>query len=242
MKSITIAATISVLACLLTTATNAFRPTEFRKKAPTRAQAPIHPVAVQVEGTISESEKADDSRRGFLTVAATLAFTFAKPNASNAAYGQDAKIIMPDVIQGMDDRNKKQCLVESLGNRECLVYLDPDNQLYKGTDGNVCFERLGNSIAAMKDLPTYIESKQWNKVHGVMTGPMGTLSSTMNDLTNNIDDDGAKNKVKNLSVDIRKDLYAISGAADRKNVKEALSAFEKAEVKLDKFVSLVSSK
>ena len=57
-----------------------------------------------------------------------------------------AQILIPDVVQGMSDRANKQCLVESLGNRECLVYMDPENQLYKGSDNKLLFERLGVSI------------------------------------------------------------------------------------------------
>ena len=73
-------------------------------------------------------------------------------------------------------------------------------------------------------------------MQGVLTGPMGTLSATMNELTKN-----DTNRAKKLSVEVRNALYAITGAADRKNPKEALSAYEKAVEKLDKFVMLVSS-
>jgi len=44
------------------------------------------------------------------------------PDYAKAVYGSDAKMMFPDPIQGMADRAGKQCLVESLGNRECLVY------------------------------------------------------------------------------------------------------------------------
>lgn len=90
----------------------------------------------------------------------------------------------------------------------------------------------------MKDLPTYIESKQWNSVLGVLTGPMGSLSSNMNELTKNAADG---NGAKKLSVDVRNDLYAIAGAVDRKNPKDAMAAYDKAVVKLERFVTLVSS-
>ena len=44
------------------------------------------------------------------------------PSVANAVYGSDAKMTFPDPIQSMSDRAGKQCLVESLGTRECLVY------------------------------------------------------------------------------------------------------------------------
>mmetsp|Transcript_1729 Transcript_1729/g.3695 ORF Transcript_1729/g.3695 Transcript_1729/m.3695 type:complete len:257 (+) Transcript_1729:10-780(+) len=235
-----ILAAVPLLYCMLNTSA-AFHTTEIHRKAPTRTFARTHSSIgigpVPVENGISESEgNANDSRRAFLATA--LAFTFAKPTVSNAVYGEDAKILIPDVVQNMADRNTKQCLVESLGTRECLVYLDPDNQLYKGSDADLLFERLGSSFAALKDVPTYIENKQWSKILCTLTGPMGTLSSTMNELIKNVDENEV---IKILSVDIRKDLYAIAAAAERKNGNEAYNAYEKAEKKLDKFVTLVSS-
>mmetsp|Transcript_25457 Transcript_25457/g.54988 ORF Transcript_25457/g.54988 Transcript_25457/m.54988 type:complete len:230 (+) Transcript_25457:146-835(+) len=221
---------------LLFPSCTAFRPAVHRM-GPIKTGMSDHPTPVEVQ------DGTNNSRRNFIVSAASaLAFTIAKPAPSNAVYGADAKIELPDIVQGMADRNTKQCLVESLGNRECLVYLDPENQLYKGSDAELLFERLGRSIAALKDVPQYIENKQWNKVQGVLTGPMGTLSSTMNELVKNVEDSGVQNKCKGLSVDIRKDLYAIALAADRKQVKDAQISFEKAEEKLDRFVTLVSSR
>jgi hypothetical protein len=41
-----------------------------------------------------------------------------------------SKMTFPDVVQGLSDRNTiKQCLVESLGNRECLVYRGDEEKL-----------------------------------------------------------------------------------------------------------------
>ncbi|KAL9190184.1 hypothetical protein ACHAXT_007395 [Thalassiosira profunda] len=237
MKKI-ISAAISWLSFAVTS--TAFRPAEVNRKAPMRSHSPNdHLLPVQQNGgaIFDDEREANDSRRSFLAAAAVaVACTVAKPSVGNAVYGADAKIELPDIVQGMDDRNKKQCMVESLGTRQCLVYLDPENQLYKGSDAKLLFERLGSSVTALQDVPTYIETKQWNKVQGVLTGPMGTLSATMNELTKD-DTTGAKK----LSSEVRNSLYAISGAADRKNPKEALSAYEKAVEKLDKFVLLVSS-
>jgi hypothetical protein len=53
--------------------------------------------------------------------ATAAAVVGSNPQPVYATYGMDAKIELPDVIAGMNDRQNKQCLVESLGNRECLV-------------------------------------------------------------------------------------------------------------------------
>jgi hypothetical protein len=57
---------------------------------------------------------------------------FSEPKIANA-YGEDATMELPDIIGGMSDRVNKKCLVESLGTRQCLVYMDDEaNLLYKG--------------------------------------------------------------------------------------------------------------
>jgi hypothetical protein len=163
-------------------------------------------------------------------------------SAANAVYGADAKIELPNIAQGMADRANKQCLVESLGNRECLVYEDPDNKLYKSADSKILFDRLGSSIESLKRLPNYITNKQWSNVRSVLTGPMGSLSSTMNELVKLIDEESpVRIQCKNLSRDIRTDLYAINTMVDRKDGKQALVYFDKATEKLETFVQLVGS-
>ena len=59
-------------------------------------------------------------RRNFLSAGLAFSVALANPSVTNAAYGDSAQILIPDVVQGMSDRTNKQCLVESLGNRECL--------------------------------------------------------------------------------------------------------------------------
>lgn len=137
-------------------------------------------------------------------------------------------------------RTNKQCLVESLGNRECLVYLDPENKLYKGNDGKVLFDRLVASVSAMKDIPDYIAAKQWNNVQTTMTGKMGNLSLTMNELSKLIEEDAVKEKCRSLAVSIRNDLYDIDGSCSRKDQAGASKSYDKAVAKLEKFVALVN--
>jgi hypothetical protein len=68
-----------------------------------------------------------DRRQALWTMVGTstligAASVTAFPDPSCAVYGSDAKMLFPDPIQSMSDRADKQCLVESLGTRECLVY------------------------------------------------------------------------------------------------------------------------
>ena len=106
--------------------------------------------------------------------------TTINPSVARAEFGADAKMTFPDVVQGMADRSTKQCLVESLGNRECLVYReDAEKLLYKGADVEVLLQRLQASTDALDRIPPLVESKQWNAITGILTGPMGQLSSTL---------------------------------------------------------------
>ena len=189
---------------------------------------------------LGKSSDGSIDRRGFIAASIIVPSILGQSEHAEATYGADAKIMIPDVVQGISDRTNKQCLVESLGNRECLVYLDPENQLYKGSDGKILFDRLAASILAMKNIPSYIESKQWNNVESTLTGKMGNLSFTMNELAKLIGDGSVKDKCKTLSVDIRNDLYAIAGSCSRKEQAGALKSYNNALLKLEKFVALVN--
>ncbi len=184
----------------------------------------------------------DTSRRSVFASALATYSVLSLPFAANAVYGADANIQMPNIAQGISDRATKQCLVESLGNRECLVYEDPDNKLYKSADSKILFERLGTSVEALKRLPDYIANKQWNNVQSVLTGPMGSLSYNMNEIVKLIEEDNPiKSQCKDLTGNIRKDLYAISAAISSKDDKQAIINYERASEKMEKFVKLVSS-
>lgn len=204
------------------------------------------PILVELNAKVGCDDSVDNSRRSVFTAFSTALVVYSviavPSSAANAVYGADAKIELPNIAQGMADRANKQCLVESLGNRECLVYEDPDNKLYKSADSKILFDRLGSSIESLKRLPNYITNKQWSNVRSVLTGPMGSLSSTMNELVKLIDEESpVRIQCKNLSRDIRTDLYAINTMVDRKDGKQALVYFDKATEKLETFVQLVGS-
>ena len=87
-----------------------------------------------------------------------------KASSAHAVYGTDANIAMPNVMEGISNRVNQQCLVESLGNRECLVYLDPEKKLYNGADGKELVERLGKSTEYLATIPALVAEKKWSKV------------------------------------------------------------------------------
>ena len=139
------------------------------------------------------------------------------PGPAGATAGVDANMAFPDVIGGMNDRATKQCLVESLGNRECLVYkeTDPDKLLYKGVDGPTLVARIEKASKALGDVPALVDKKKWNDINGLLTGPMGELSSTLTLLCG---DDASKTK---LARKVKEDLFAM-GTANTQRQPEAI--------------------
>jgi len=177
----------------------------------------------------------DMDRREALFAAAGMvwATTTGMPSAAHAVYGADAKIELPNPIESMNQRTNQQCLVESLGNRECLVYLDPANKLYQGAEGSVLLERLEKASEALASMPELIEAKKWSKVIGVMTGPMYPLGTTMDQLCK-LDETSTNSAA--LAKKVKTDLYAIGASAERKDVARALENHQKATQDLVAFV------
>ncbi len=107
-----------------------------------------------------------DRREAAFALIGTMWSIGVLPSPANAVFGADAKIEIPNVMDNMNNRVNQQCLVESLGNRECLVYLDPENKLYKGADSQVLIERLETATAALAEIPSLVSEKKWSKVSG----------------------------------------------------------------------------
>ena len=150
-----------------------------------------------------------------------------------AAQGDFAKIEMPNVVQGISDRVNKQCLAESLGSRECLVYAEDGNRLYQGADAKVLLGRVEAAIQALGNVPALVESKKWSQVTGVLTGPMGDLVRNMLQLAD-LSENSAQSK--KLIQTVKTDLYAISAAIERKDGAAALKYHQAATKDLLSFV------
>ena len=151
-----------------------------------------------------------------------------------ATYGNEAKIELPNVAQGLADRNNKQCLVESLGSRECLVYADPDNKLYQGLDSQKLLQKVELSSVALAKIPALVDEKKWSGVNSILTGPMGELLGVMNQLaplsTQQPDQSVA------LAKQVKLQIFAISAAVGRKDGNGIRTATEGASTALVAFV------
>mmetsp|Transcript_29067 Transcript_29067/g.35403 ORF Transcript_29067/g.35403 Transcript_29067/m.35403 type:complete len:280 (+) Transcript_29067:42-881(+) len=159
------------------------------------------------------------------------------PDVANAAFGEDAKMTIPNFVEGMTDRIEKQCLVETLGNRECLVYLDPENQLYQGADNTVLLQRMEKATLALESIPDLVEKKKWTAITGVLIGPMGELSGTMKELGKLTSEDSRKKKLGDIAKAVKGDINAMAAAADRKDGGKILEWQAKATDHLVEFVA-----
>eukprot|EP00980_Cylindrotheca_fusiformis_P019367 scaffold6649_cov65-Cylindrotheca_fusiformis.AAC.4 len=170
-------------------------------------------------------------------VGTLLPLPIAPITAANAEYGVDAKLSFPDVIQGMNDRATKQCLVESLGNRECLVYReDAEKLLYKGADVNILIQRVQTSTDALDKIPTLVEKKQWNAITGILTGSLGELSSSLTMLSK-LASNNNNNLAKEKAQIVKQDLFAMGTATTNKQAEAVLKYQKKALEDLAIFLS-----
>jgi hypothetical protein len=174
-----------------------------------------------------------DRREALFALAGSLWAVGLLPDPAFAKAGTDANIQIPNPLQKITDRATKQCLVESLGNRECLVYMDEDNKLYEGTDRQLLLGRVEASAKALATIAAYIESKKWSQVTGVLTGPMGELVKTMGQLAD-VSPNAAACK-KRISA-FKTDLYALAAAVDKRDGSLALISHSAATASLVDFV------
>jgi hypothetical protein len=150
-----------------------------------------------------------------------------------ATYGQDAKIELPNPVQDMARRTNEQCLVESLGNRQCLVYLDPANKLYQKPDNQVLLQRIDKASASLATIPALAQAKKWSQVNGVLTGPLGQLVLTMQGLAKQ-----SENTIEAMAIakKVKGDIIDIGQASDKKLGNKVLEYHQKATDDLVAFI------
>lgn len=147
------------------------------------------------------------------------------PEPAYAEYGAEANIFIPNPYDALNDRATKNCLVESLGTRQCLIYADEANFLYKGADDGVLIERIEKASKSFGTIPALVFNKKWSQVTGVLTGPMGELIRNMSQLAAmSRNQEQSKNLIKVL----KNDLYAMSDGVSRKDQDIVLKNHEKA--------------
>eukprot|EP00986_Skeletonema_menzelii_P000598 scaffold162_cov143-Skeletonema_menzelii.AAC.17 len=123
---------------------------------------------------------------------------------------------MPNYIEFLIEKNK---------------VVDPTTLLYQGPDIELQLKRIGEAGARLPEVAALAEEKKWSQVQGIITGPLGTLLQTMNNVANAKEATAAAKTVK-------QDLNDINAASQRKDSALCIKAAGKAAADLEKFVNI----
>lgn len=198
---------------LLDSSTSLFPPSAWLLSDPQTAGKRCGPCPENDDDDDDDEKKLLDRREAAFAMLGTLWATTTFP--AHAQYGAEPKIEMPNMVENMANRANKQCLVESLGNRECLVYMDEDNKLYQGLDTQKLLEKIDKSSVALTKIPELVEAKKWSSVNSLLTGPMGELLSTLNQLAP-LSTQQPDTSI-GLAKQVKLQVFAIGAAADKKD-------------------------
>ncbi len=95
-----------------------------------------------------------------------------------------------------------------------LTREDEEKLLYKGADASSLLIRVQEAAQALeRDIPPLVESKKWTQLTGVLTGPMGQLSSTMALLEKLAKNPGV---AKQNAQSVKQDIFAMGTAVTNK--------------------------
>ena len=170
------------------------------------------------------SAHSSNDRRTFIRTIASVGTAVAipsilLPSAANAAAGASASIKMPNYIDYLIEKNAQGME-------------DTADMLYKGPDMETQIRRIGEAANRLPEIATLAEDEKWSQVQGIITGPLGTLLSTMNSVASLA---GTKEATAAAKV-VKADLFEISAAATKKDSATSIKFAKKAEVDLEKFV------
>uniref|UniRef100_A0A7S2IIV0 Uncharacterized protein n=1 Tax=Helicotheca tamesis TaxID=374047 RepID=A0A7S2IIV0_9STRA len=162
----------------------------------------------------------DTTRRSFLGISTTFATAFlSNINPASAKYGDSTNIELPSYIDFLIEKNN-------------AGKIDQDKVLYKGADPVVLLKRLQEANTRLKEIPPLAADKKWSQIQGIVTGPLGTLSQTLNQIAT--PDSSAK--VKDEAKKLKTVVIDIGQAASKKNGDACVAKAEQASAGLDSFV------
>ncbi len=155
------------------------------------------------------------SRRAFLTMSGLMLGMGMFPTLSLAKYGTSSTMELPNYIEYLVEKNEQG---------------DNSQALYKGVDPVVLLRRLQDASNRLQEIPALAATKKWSQVQGLLTGPLGTMSQTLNQF--------GDPKVQGASKKLKADLIAIGQAASKKNEQECIAMAEQASNDLKMFLEV----
>lgn len=129
----------------------------------------------------------------------------AASSPANAKYGEGTSIELPSYIDYLIEKN---------------TAADNSNALYKGADPATVLKRLAESERRLGEIGELAEKKKWSEINGLITGPLGTLGSSMGQVVSIASASGTTKKTKQVEQAVKKvkaDVFAIGQEASRKS-------------------------
>ena len=160
-----------------------------------------------------------NNRRDFVRSVVAGSSTILIPSIANAKGGDSATIVLPNYVEFLIEKNK---------------VVDPSTLLYQGPDIETQLRRIGEAGARLPEVAALAEEKKWSQVQGIITGPLGTLLQTMNNVVSAAGTKEAAAAAKT----VKQDLNDINAASQRKDSTLCIKAAGKATADLEKFVNV----
>mmetsp|Transcript_56651 Transcript_56651/g.65277 ORF Transcript_56651/g.65277 Transcript_56651/m.65277 type:complete len:285 (+) Transcript_56651:104-958(+) len=146
------------------------------------------------------------------------------PSPSHGKYGESSSMELPSYIDYLIEKNTSP---------------NDSKALYQGADPATVLKRLSTSERSLGQISVLAEEKKWSQINGILTGPLGTLSMTMNQIVFIISSSNSPlqspKRTKKVQEAIRKvkgDIVAIGQAADRKNAMDCTKQTDMASTDL----------
>eukprot|EP00980_Cylindrotheca_fusiformis_P016770 scaffold5048_cov121-Cylindrotheca_fusiformis.AAC.21 len=147
----------------------------------------------------SDGNSDSQIRRKFVLASTGILFSLQNVSPALAKSGDYTNMQLPNYIEYLIEKNE--------------AGINPENALYKGADPTVLLKRLQEANKRLGDIPALADQKKWSQIQGTLTGPLGTLAQTMNQIAT--PDSSAK--VKEASKKVKSDMISIGQAAEKKN-------------------------
>jgi hypothetical protein len=166
-----------------------------------------------------KNEDTDPARRSLLITSTGIAAWLAQSLPVQAQYGTSTSLQLPNYIEYLIEKNESQ---------------DSSKVLYKGVDPRVLLQRLLEADKRLRDIPTLAEEKKWTQIQGTITGPLGTLAMTINQIAT----PDSSSKVKDAAKKVKGGVIAIGQAAAKKDPSGCAEMSRAASRDLETFVKL----
>jgi len=158
------------------------------------------------------------SRRDWLgaIVVPTATLTIATESAE-AKYGESSSMELPNYIEYLIEKNSQT---------------DTSKSLYQGADPKVLLQRLVEANQRLSEVASLAEARKWSQIQGLVTGPLGTLSQTLNSISS------GNKALMAQAKQVKNTVIAIGQAAEKKNGEKCAQLAEQASLELREFVKL----